>query len=92
MQERSENLIDVALVCLLCRSFRTIHVFRDRRPPAVIIWECFECQKEEKVSPLSGEAAFSRKRAALSGRRDRPARMFGRCGKTLTEALASNRS
>jgi hypothetical protein len=54
-------LIDVTLVCLFCGRQSTIHVFRDRRLPEKIYWECFDCQK--------GKGGFSMKDRKPRGRK-----------------------
>lgn len=41
----SDLLVDVTLVCMFCGEEGMIHVFRDRRLPEKIYWECFDCQK-----------------------------------------------
>lgn len=60
----SDLLVDVTLVCLFCGERGTIHVFRDRRLPEKIYWECFDCQK--------GKGGFSVKaRGGRPGGRNR---------------------
>lgn len=46
----TDLLVEVTLICLFCGRKSSINVFRDRRLPEKIFWECFDCQKGEGES------------------------------------------
>ncbi len=46
-REEAKPVESVVLTCISCGKVEDIHVFRERKPPGKIFWECFDCQKRE---------------------------------------------
>lgn len=52
----ARRVVAVRLTCISCGKVEEVHVFRDRKPPGRILWECFDCQKREPRAGICPEA------------------------------------
>lgn len=46
-QDENGRVESIILTCILCGKAEDIYVFRERKLPGKMYWECFDCQKRE---------------------------------------------
>jgi hypothetical protein len=46
----AKNVVSVFLTCISCGKVEEIHVFRERRLPRKVYWDCHDCQKNGKAN------------------------------------------